>query len=457
MDASEIDQELEALGTKVEQLRALYEQYFMGLERIEPLVIRKDVERRVRVLRREQLRNTAQRFKFNTLVQRLNTMGTYWGRIVREIENGTYRRDVIRAAARFGEGALAVLGKKKTKDLVAAVAQAQQKRPVDDAFELGADDLIEEEEDDDTDVPTPPRLDRVSIGAGLGQGDLPVVGAFAAPVPVGPVAATPAPRQVAPATLGTLPQPTAPSKRLAGLRWGASAPVADAAAPVRTADVTRRVADLAAQLGAPRSDQGKAAPASFGELDLDFDEPAGTMGAPLGPPLVRGPSSAPRPPGRPAPAPAPTAPLPQPAALLKTPARPLTAAPSQPSSGGFGELDLSLEAAPTAPVAPVARPNDLRPAPAAANRPVQGPKPPIAPSPAASGSELPDQRIRQIYAKYVEAKRSTQESTAGVTFEKLAASLRAQADKLKSAHPHKSIDYEVVVKDGKTHLKPVLR
>ena len=68
-----------------------------------------------------------------------------------------------------------------------------------------------------------------------------------------------------------------------------------------------------------------------------------------------------------------------------------------------------------------------------------------------------DQRIRQIYAKYVEAKRSTQESTAGVTFEKLATSLRAQAEKLKSAHPSKSIDYEVVVKDGKTHLKPVLR
>ena len=70
---------------------------------------------------------------------------------------------------------------------------------------------------------------------------------------------------------------------------------------------------------------------------------------------------------------------------------------------------------------------------------------------------LPDQRIRQIYAKYVETRRTTQESTAGITFEKLAASLRAQADKLRSAHPSRSVDYEVVVKDGKTHHKPVLR
>ena len=57
----------------------------------------------------------------------------------------------------------------------------------------------------------------------------------------------------------------------------------------------------------------------------------------------------------------------------------------------------------------------------------------------------------------MESKRSTQESTAGVTFEKLAASLRAQTDKLKAAHPNRAVDYEVVVKDGKTHLKPILR
>ena len=91
-----------------------------------------------------------------------------------------------------------------------------------------------------------------------------------------------------------------------------------------------------------------------------------------------------------------------------------------------------------------------------ANRSVPAVRPPVVGN-AAAGTELPDQRIRQIYAKYVETKRSTQESTAGVTFEKLAASLRAKADKLKSAHPNKSIDYEVVIKDGKTHLKPVLR
>lgn len=77
-------------------------------------------------------------------------------------------------------------------------------------------------------------------------------------------------------------------------------------------------------------------------------------------------------------------------------------------------------------------------------------------APAAAGA-LPDQRLRQIYEKYVEAKRSSNESTAGVTYEKLAETLRAQASRLKATHPAKSVDYDVVIRDGKALLKPVLR
>jgi hypothetical protein len=80
--------------------------------------------------------------------------------------------------------------------------------------------------------------------------------------------------------------------------------------------------------------------------------------------------------------------------------------------------------------------------------------------PAGGGGEDPslsEARLRQIYAQYVEAKRSAKESTAGVTFDRLAEQLRSQAAKLQADHPHKKIDYKVVIKDGKTVLKPVLR
>jgi len=113
MDFKEVDQALEELESRIERLKALYEQYFMGIEKLEPLVPRKDVDRRIQILRREQVRNTAQRFKFNTLVQRYNSFQQYWARVAREIENGTYHRDVARAAARFGaKDALMIFGKK---------------------------------------------------------------------------------------------------------------------------------------------------------------------------------------------------------------------------------------------------------------------------------------------------------------------------------------------------------
>jgi hypothetical protein len=75
----------------------------------------------------------------------------------------------------------------------------------------------------------------------------------------------------------------------------------------------------------------------------------------------------------------------------------------------------------------------------------------------ARDEELPEQRLRQIYAKYVETKRASNESTAGVTYERLAESLRAQAARLRATNPAQSVDYDVVVKDGKTLLKPILK
>ncbi|HVJ90475.1 MAG TPA: hypothetical protein VM580_11785, partial [Labilithrix sp.] len=93
---------LTELEERVDRLRALYEQYFMGYEKIEPGVQRKDVERRFVALRKLQIRNTALRFRFNVITQKYNTYSTYWTRICRQIEEGTFKRHVARAARRFG-------------------------------------------------------------------------------------------------------------------------------------------------------------------------------------------------------------------------------------------------------------------------------------------------------------------------------------------------------------------
>lgn len=101
MDPSQIEPAIAELENRLERLRVLYEQYFMGIERRPPEIPRKDVERRAQELRRVRFQNTASRFRFQTIVQRYNTLQQYWNRTCRDIENGTYRRHIQRAERRF--------------------------------------------------------------------------------------------------------------------------------------------------------------------------------------------------------------------------------------------------------------------------------------------------------------------------------------------------------------------
>lgn len=97
MSPDEFDQILHDTEVKLARLRALFEQYFQGIEKQEPHVARKDMERALDTLRRNLPRNTALRFRMQQLAARYGTYLTYWQRIGRQIEEGTYRRDVMRA------------------------------------------------------------------------------------------------------------------------------------------------------------------------------------------------------------------------------------------------------------------------------------------------------------------------------------------------------------------------
>jgi hypothetical protein len=101
LSTEEFDVELSELEIRLERLRSLYEQYFVGIEKIEPTVARKDVDRRFWALRKVKVRNTAKRFKLQTLIQRYNTLQQYWMKVCRQIENGTYVRHLARAKRRM--------------------------------------------------------------------------------------------------------------------------------------------------------------------------------------------------------------------------------------------------------------------------------------------------------------------------------------------------------------------
>jgi len=134
MEVKHFDILLHDAEVKLKRLKALYEQYFQGIERIEPLVPRKDLDRLFKTLHKERPRNTAARFKLNQLQASYNTYQTYWGRIARRIEEGTYERDVRRARRRRGGGADA--DDRQVKEFELDL----------DADSMSADDLFGEDE-----------------------------------------------------------------------------------------------------------------------------------------------------------------------------------------------------------------------------------------------------------------------------------------------------------------------
>ena len=91
---------LDQLNEAIDQLRHSYEKYFAGIERIEPQRDRQKVKRMINQLRSQRFNNTASRFRFQSLQARLVTFESHWNRICRQIEEGTFKRDLIRAQRR---------------------------------------------------------------------------------------------------------------------------------------------------------------------------------------------------------------------------------------------------------------------------------------------------------------------------------------------------------------------
>jgi len=384
VEQTEIEQLVGEAETRVERLRSLYDQYFMGIERIEPQTARKDVERRIQILRKTQIRNTALRFRFQNVLLRYNTFSAHWMRICRQIEEGTYKHHLRKAKERF--------------DPAVQAREARDARRQAAKLEYG-----------DTEPPPPGSLsfeasDDFDVDVDFEEsGEVPDLHAA--------LRAQPVPQVVPP------PAPAAPARAAAPPPARAPAPVpgrAPAQNPPRAAAPPQAVATERPPPAAQAALVVRTAPAA---APIPAAKPLPVVTAPPAP----GPS-------RPAVAqPAPSQPAARPAAAAQSGARPAPAPVPAP--------------APSRPAVAQARPAAVQ----------------AAPKPAASASAVSDERVRQIYSKYVETKRALGESTASVTMDSLARSLRDSSEKLRQKHVGKNVDFEVQVKDGKTILKPIVR
>lgn len=79
------------------------------------------------------------------------------------------------------------------------------------------------------------------------------------------------------------------------------------------------------------------------------------------------------------------------------------------------------------------------------------------PPPAASAAKKPaaeaSDPVKALFDTYVQAKRSVNESVAGMTLEAFRSSLSKQQSKLKESYGDRKFEFKVVVEDGKAKLK----
>jgi len=89
--------ELERLEAMIKELKILYEQYFTGLIPLSPDKAHAEVKRKIRELLQAPFKNHAISYRLKSLEGRYNTFNTYWQRILKQREEGTYARDVFKA------------------------------------------------------------------------------------------------------------------------------------------------------------------------------------------------------------------------------------------------------------------------------------------------------------------------------------------------------------------------
>ncbi len=97
-DRRNIAREISEIEQSLKDLEIAYEQYFIGVEKREPMQAREQVARRLRQFANRRIVQTDLRFRYQSLATRFHSYCGYWDRILRLMDEGRYVRQ--RPAAR---------------------------------------------------------------------------------------------------------------------------------------------------------------------------------------------------------------------------------------------------------------------------------------------------------------------------------------------------------------------
>jgi hypothetical protein len=400
MDIKEFEDTLNDLETRVDRLRALYENWFRGYEKLEPSVARKDCERRVYALRKELPRNTALRFRYNMLFQRYTTLAHYWIRTAKQIEEGTHRLQLQRL--RRGKDKAPPSGKRRGRESGAPGPGGYE---LDLNESLDVSDLLDDHEMDAVaqavDRPAP-------FASAPDTSTMRATGTFGRPKEM-PNAAhnlnaagaahggrAGEARGVFPHEHGSFDEgpPTGlqrlPDQHNPAQRGRAGLPQELVRAPLAPQQTNVGIGGLASQTNVGIGSMGAIKPPQ-----------RGPAGVPPPPPSLSG------------------------------------ARPPSPGTAGAPQVRPPLPGGAKPPPPPLPG----RPHAPAASRAAEP-----------SGASLSDQRMRRLYDEYTSARRSNNEGE--VRYEALVRSIEKMLPELNKKHAGKQIDFDVVVKDGRVGLKP---
>ena len=122
--ASLPEEDLRMIENKLNMLKLDYERYFLGTRPREPITERRELQKFFTQWANMPVQNTAIRFRFNSLNSRYQALKRQWDNILRQMEAGTYKRDVFKANLRSGESRSSAKPTRSGGDAAVASAKA---------------------------------------------------------------------------------------------------------------------------------------------------------------------------------------------------------------------------------------------------------------------------------------------------------------------------------------------
>lgn len=89
-ELEEVEAQIKELEYLVKQCRIHYEQFFMGVEKREPVDLRRKIQSFLKNSAIDKHRKASIKFRFLTVTQKFVTLSNYWDRVLRTMEDGTF-------------------------------------------------------------------------------------------------------------------------------------------------------------------------------------------------------------------------------------------------------------------------------------------------------------------------------------------------------------------------------